>query len=479
MLSGIHLQQVADWLNITPVGLGDLKTPLEEVSTDSRALKPNCLFVALRGERFDGHDYMDQAIQKGASAILCESLPPGANQKNCIFFQVPSSLLAFAQIAKQVRNRFKGKVIAITGSAGKSSTKDMAGVLLGPQTLVSPKSFNNLLGVSKTICLLTDRTQNLVLEMGMNAKNEIAQMCEMFHPEGGAITNIGDAHIGKLGGKEGIYQAKKELFDHLGKMGGALGVALNADDPWVMRAAKEALGTQVKRITFSSLDPQADVFLSNKEVCSNTGKLSFELHISGKKMKVSLPHFGVHQAMNAAAAVAIVKLMEISDSQIEERLPLLIPSESRGVIKELPQGVTVIDESYNSNPSALSSTLESVFLMSPHRRKILVIGEMLELDDFSESLHREVGERLLKMAESLSQNVMVVGVGLLTQPLLEAIPVTSKMTKSYFDSVEALNHVWEEIIQPNDLVLLKGSRGVGLEKALPILESLLSKTGKK
>lgn len=479
MLEGITLKQISDWLAISPVGLGSLSLSIKDISTDSRTLQSSSLFVAIRGEHFDGHDYIGEAINRGASAILCERLPQNASQTNCLFFKVSSSLLAFSEVAKQLRNQFSGKVIAITGSAGKSSTKDMAGLLLGPHHLVSPKSFNNLLGVSKTICLLNEKTENLVLEMGMNAKGEIAQMCEVFNPQGGAITNIGDAHIGKLGGREGIYQAKKELFDHIGKIGGPLGVALNQDDPWVMRAAAEALGSEIRRITFSALDSKADIFVSQREVCPKTGNLLFHLDVSGKTMKVSLPHFGVHQALNTAAAVAIAKLMGISDSQIEQRLPLLVPSESRGVIREMSQGVTLIDESYNSNPSALLSALESVFLMAPLRRKLLVIGEMRELEEFSNKLHREVGEKLSQHLEDLSQNSVIIGVGAHTRPLLDAIPQTSKVVKAYFDSVEELNHSWEKFLQPQDLVMLKGSRGVGLEKALPILEQLTSKEEKK
>lgn len=479
MIRGTSLQQIANWLKTVPVGLGDRSTLIQDFSTDTRTLKAGCLFIALRGEHFDGHDYIVEALQRGASAILCERLPDQASQTKSIFFKVSSSPLAFAEIAKQLRNQFLGKVIAITGSAGKSSTKDMAGVLLGPHTLVSPKSFNNLLGVSKTICLVSEDTQNLVLEMGMNARGEISQMCDFFNPQGGAITNIGDAHIGKLGGREGIFQAKKELFDHLGKIGGPLGVALNLDDPWVMRAAAEALGSQIRRITYSSLDPNADIFLTNRRVCAQTGKLSFDLDLSGKKLKVSLPHFGVHQALNTAAAVAIAKLMGIPDSQIEERLPLLVPSESRGVMKELSQGVTVIDESYNSNPTALLSTLESVFLMAPHRRKLFVIGEMRELEDFSDSLHHEVGEKLSKQLEDSASKSVILGVGALTQPLLDAIQENSKVEKAHFESVEDLNRAWDQFLQPQDLILLKGSRGVGLEKTLPVLEDFTSKGVKK
>lgn len=485
MLKKIDLRKIVDWLKTEPIGQGSLSHVINDISTDSRTIKPQSLFVAIPGEHFDGHDYIESVIQKGAIAVLCEKLPEIAEKKPCIFLKVSNSILAFAEIAKQIRGLFTGRLIAITGSAGKSSTKDMTGQLLGQNTLVSPKSFNNLLGVSKTICLLNEKTEKIVLEMGMNAKGEIAKMCEIFNPQGGAITNIGDAHIGKLGGQEGIYEAKKELFEYLGSQGAPCGVALNQDDPLVMKAAAAALGPKIRKIKYSSIDPQADIFVSERKVCAKTGKLSFQLNISGqlnhsgRKMTVSLPHFGIHQAMNVAAAVALAKLIGVSDQEIEERLSLLEPSESRGVIKELSQGVTLIDESYNSNPSALLSALDSVLLMAPERRKILVLGEMRELEEFSDSLHKEVGERLSKNALHSIQNLVIIAVGALTQPLWRAIEESSQVTKAYFASVNELNQNWHRFIQPGDLILLKGSRGVGLEKAIPVLESFLKKDTKK
>jgi len=484
MLKGIDLKKIVEWLKTEPVGQGSRSHVVNDISTDSRTIKPQSLFVAIPGEYFDGHDYIESVIQKGAIAVLCEKLPENAEKKPCVFLKAPNSILAFAEIAKQIRGLFTGRLIAITGSAGKSSTKDMTGQLLGSNTLVSPKSFNNLLGVSKTICLLNEKTEKVVLEMGMNAKGEIAQMCEIFNPQGGAITNIGDAHIGKLGGREGIYQAKKELFDYLGSQGAPCGVALNQDDPLVMKASA-ALNPKTRQIKYSGIDPRADIFVSERKVCSKTGNLSFQLNISGqlndsgRKMAVSLPHFGIHQAMNVAAAVALAKLLGVSDLEIEERLPLLKPSESRGVIKELSQGVTLIDESYNSNPSALLSALESVLLMAPERRKVLVLGEMKELESFSNSLHEEVGQKLSKNALHSMQNLVIIAVGALTQPLWKAIEESPQVTKAYFPSVDELNRNWQWFLQPKDLVLLKGSRGVGLEKTIPVLEAFLNSDTKK
>ena len=255
MLSHITVQKLADWTKAQVFGQENLNSPVTSITSDTRTLGPGEVFIALKGENFDGHHFLQEAIKKGALAIISQVAPDPAVSSRIPFLKVKDSLQAYVDIGRALRKSFHGKVIAITGSAGKSSTKDMTGVLLGPNTLISPKSFNNLLGVSKTLCLLNDQTENLVLEMGMNGLGEIKQMCEQFEPQGGAITNIGDAHIGKLNGKEGIYRAKKELFDWLGKSHAPIGIVMNLDDPWVVRASQDASLTQLKKITYSAQNP--------------------------------------------------------------------------------------------------------------------------------------------------------------------------------------------------------------------------------
>jgi len=195
MLSKITLADLIEWTQAQVIGPQLPEQPIQSITSDSRDLKAGEVFIALKGGQFDGHHFLVQAAQKGAVALISENEPPNEIQGKLPVLKVRSSLQAYVDIGRALRKLFPGKVFAITGSAGKSSTKDMVGALLGDHTIISPKSFNNLLGVSKTLCLLEDSTQNLVLEMGMNNFGEIKEMCETFEPLGGSITNIGDAHI--------------------------------------------------------------------------------------------------------------------------------------------------------------------------------------------------------------------------------------------------------------------------------------------
>lgn len=471
MFSQVTLHDLVHWTSAKVSGSASLSNPIFSISSDSRTFKSGEVFIALRGEKFDGHLYIEEAVKKGALAIIGEK-KPSSWTASAPFLEVPSSLGAYVSIGRALRNKFQGQVLAVTGSAGKSSTKDMLGVLLGPQTLVSPKSFNNLLGVSKTLCLLEDQTKNLVLEMGMNGFGEIREMCENFRPEAGVITNIGDAHIGKLGGREGIFKAKKELFDWLANLQPCRGIALNMDDPFVVRAAKEAFSKSVRMISFSVMDPKADIFISERKIDPGTGTLSLKFKTEGGEFKVNIPHFGVHHAYNLAAAVAMAQLAQISWPEIGKRLAQVVPSESRGEVTQLTNEMTLIDESYNSNPSALVSSLESIVLMNPNRRKILVIGEMRELDQFSEALHREVGRKIGKMFLENSSPVLVFGVGKETQALLEEVKkVNPKVPTLFSETVEAASPEVFNSLKNKDLVFVKGSRGIQLDLLVKKLQA--------
>lgn len=453
-----------DWTGAQILGPQNLSERVNSITSDTRTLAQGEVFIALRGEKFDGHHFLDEAIKKGAQAIISEIPPKNPSGLTVPFLLVKDTLQAYVAVGRALRKSFQGKVIAITGSAGKSSTKDMTGILLGPNTLISPKSFNNLLGVSKTLCLLKDETRNLVLEMGMNGLKEIQQMCEIFEPEGGAITNIGDAHIGKLNGREGIYCAKKELFDWLGRAQNPIGVALNLDDPWVVRAGQESAIQNLKKVTYSAKDPSADIFISKKEINPKSGHLTLELTAGSIKLKLTLPHFGIHHAYNLAAAVSLARLLEVPWEQIQERLPALVPSQSRGELTVLDRDITVIDESYNSNPSALLSSLESVMLLEPQKRKVLVVGEMRELDSFSKTLHSEVGEKLGEMLSQSRTKAILFAVGGETRYLIEGLKKTAPSIPCQFSETEeeASSKILPEL-KAQDVLFVKGSRGIGLD----------------
>jgi UDP-N-acetylmuramoyl-tripeptide--D-alanyl-D-alanine ligase len=445
---------------------------VRSLSSDTRSLQNGEVFVALRGDQFDGHRFIDEAIKRGAAGVIAETLPEGS--PDVPFLIVEDALQAWINIAVKIRERFQGPVVAITGSAGKSSTKEMVAKLLGPDTVASPASFNNLLGVSKTLCLVGDATRNLVLEMGMNAPGEIREMCDRFRPEFGLISNIGDAHIGRLGGQEGIFRAKKELFDFLAAQPTKTqGIALNAEDPLVVRAAAEAFAMPVRTLRYSA-DPKtpADVWVKEKSLDPNRGSLRLTIAVAGDAFDISLPIYGMHHAQNVAGSIALATLMGVSLSEIRQRLSLIQAAPHRGQIMELAEGRVLIDESYNSNPTALISSLESLARLNPDKPRLLVLGEMREMGEYSRSLHQKVGRAVVELFTKLP--ITVVGVGkemeAMAQEVRQGLPQVSVQV---IETAEAAIDVVRQRFAPDSLCLVKGSRGVKLDIVVEALRRQL------
>lgn len=455
---------------------GELSAPdrsdfsVGQISTDSRTLKPGDVFLALRGDSFDGNLFIQEAAKLGALGVICESPEEVSIPK----IKVKNGLGGLIAIGQKMRDLFQGPVFAITGSAGKSSTKDMVAVLLSDNTVSSPASFNNLMGVSRTLCLLKDTTKNLVLEMGMNNFGEILELCQRFKPYYGLITNIGDAHIGKLGGQEGIFRAKKEMFDFLSQSSQTRGIALNADDPWVMEAFKQSFPhfqeSSLKVLSYSQQEKTADVFLQSQEMDPETGFLNLRISIGAEEVSFSLPIFGEHQAQNIIAAIAMVRLVDVPLVDIKKRMAEIKPAPHRGEIVTLSDRKILIDETYNSNPKALLSSLKSLTKMNHRRRKVLVLGEMRELGAFSSALHDEIGEFLVSwitQEKPLLKLVTVQG---------DARRISDRVIRScphiethHVDDVKALMKDLPKWLKPQDIVFLKGSRGVKLDSVLSVL----------
>ncbi len=462
MYSWVTLDHLVRWTGGKASATFPSKKTVSVISTDSRSIKPGEVFVALRGEAFDGHDFLKEVAAKGALALIVDK----AAKVDCAQIVVPDTLKAMVAIAEAIRAEFKGQVCCVTGSAGKSSTKDMIATLLGADTVSSPASFNNLLGVSKTMYLVGDSTKRLVLEMGMNAPGELAEMCRHFKPQAACITNIGDAHIGKLGGQRNIQLAKKEVFDHISHLGAeSIGVVVNIDDRLVREAFDEAFPAKPRFLTYSDQGLPADVRIVSKSIDPDTGFLSLKLEVQGKILQEKIPIFGSHQSQNIASAAAMVTLLGASLDDIRSRLPLVRPASHRGEVHRLAQEVFLIDESYNSNPTALLSALTTLFGLAVDRRRVLVLGEMLELGDFGDRLHREVGEAVVRLQGRSSAPLVVIGVGAAVGSLLGPI----KKVLSEADCVQVAN--WEEAVsavkkrlRARDTLFVKGSRGNKLDK---------------
>jgi len=466
LYSWVKLSHLREWCKGKEAGQWK-DVPVSTLSTDSRSLKAGEVFLALKGDNFDGHAFIEQAAKLGAAAVISER--PFDIPIPCLV--VENTLTALVDIGRAIRNEFTGATIAITGSAGKSSTKEMLATLLGPHTVASPASFNNLMGVSRTLCLVKDDTRQLVLEMGMNALLEIKELCENFQPIAGLITNIGDAHIGKLGGREGVYQAKKELFDFLARTGNeTVGMALNLDDSLVVRAYHEAFRFPVPTVTYSCEGNPADVRLVSRELDSESGALKLTLEVRGETATFSLPLFGFHQAQNIVAAVAGGLTLGGTFSEFRDRIAHIRAASHRGEVLRLSGGQVLIDESYNSNPTALRSSLESLCEISPARRRVLILGEMFELGEFAESLHRESGETFVTLQKQRPYPFVLVGVGKGIGPLLEPVRAAfpQALIQSFPSHAEALPWVRSQMAA-SDVLFVKGSRGVQLDKLVASL----------
>lgn len=458
MYSWIHLSHLAEWTGATFSSSDFLGQPVRAISTDSRTLKAGEVFLALRGEIFDGHQFLANAVTRGASALISEKPFHTTVPLLC----VEDSLVALVNIAGKMRDYFEGRVIAVTGSAGKSSTKNMIATCLGDHTIRSPASFNNLIGVSKTLFLLEDSTKYLVLEMGMNAPGEIRMLCDHFRPHIGIITNIGDAHIGKLGGKRRIFTAKKELFDFLASTGSPQ-VALNVGDPLVVEAHRKAFSRKVPTVTYCADNIPADVFITNKRIDPGTGFLNVNLSIRKKNVELELPIFGLHHAQNIAATTATALCVGIPVADLKTRLAQCRPALHRGEIFRPGGDCILIDESYNSNPSALSWSLKSFATLDPNRRKVLILGDMLELGEFSEKFHREAGDELARLLADGKAPVVVIGVGLFMSHFIDAVkkcPRSTCLTAKDWGDSHALA---KEQIREKDIILVKGSRAIQLD----------------
>lgn len=440
------------------------------VSTDTRTLKRGDVYLALEGPNFNGNDHWKEAEKKGARAFILNR----EVETNLPLLVAKNPFEILVSMAKLQRQFFLNPVIAITGSAGKSSTKDMTATLLGDKTLSSPASFNNLLGVSKTLCLLEPRHENMVLEMGMNAPNEIKEMVEAFKPNIGCITNIGSAHIGKLGGIEAVYKAKKEMFDFLASSSFTEGIALNRDDEKVVRAFNEnSFSRKVKVFSYSMNDlDNTTVGLLSREMNPDTAFLKVIIQVEGDPSTFELPIFGLHHAQNILAAYTLARLGGASDAEIKDRISFIQPALHRGEIYQLRGNRILIDESYNSNPDALKASIESFSCLNPQKKQVLVLGEMRELEGFTISYHEAVAEFLAEKMKGREVTVIAVGVEGMEAFTRKLKRISPQISVHYFSEVKDSLPEIERAFSPGSACLIKGSRGVQLEKAVESIRNM-------
>ena len=448
---------------------GSAETALTGISTDSRRILPGQLFLALKGERYDGHDFMDRAIERGASAVIAERVGGVGKpyDRNTAFIEVQDSLKALGDLANWWRRQHRTMVVGITGSAGKTTTKEMTSSILslGARTLKNEGNLNNLIGLPLTLLRLENGDRRVVLEMGMNRPGEIGRLTEISEPDIGLITNVAKVHLEGLGDIKGVLRAKIELLERMSPNSKAV---LYGDDHALMKEASRFKG----EIISYGLRPGNDISAANISNFGSDG-ISFDLTYHGKSesMKIKVP--GLHNLLNALAAASIAIGVDESMGHIKEGLGNYKGIKGRLSLIPLPADVILVDDSYNSNPYSLKAALTSVKEIAGSKRRIIVgLGEMMELGEETLSAHREAGEMV---AEIDASYFLVMGRhadDMITGAVNKGFP-PERIRKT--ESHEEMAQKIRGFMHNNDLILLKGSRKMGLEKVSETLQEMWSK----
>jgi len=447
----LTFSQIAEMTGGTAIQGGDLQT--SSVVIDSREVKSDSVFFAIKGERLDGHQFLDQALQTARGAVVSQVPENVPADKGII--RVDDTTLALQELARAIRERSDFLLIGITGSAGKTTTKEMIATLIGTErrTFKSWGNFNNLIGCPLCIDNTPDDAEVVVSEMGMNHKGEIALLAGLTRPDVGVYTNIGPVHIEFFGTVEKIAEAKRELLENV-KPGGT--IVVNTDNEHVVRISKNFDG---RKVTYG-IDHDAEFRARN---IRERGLLGTSFTVDGREFDLALP--GRHNLENLLAAIATARSVGISWEGIARGIGELKPAYHRGVVTKF-HGATVYDDTYNSNPYALSSALELLRQAEVTGRRIAVIGDMLELGDRELQYHYDSGRAVPEAVD------VVIAVGRRSAALLDGARHAgfTEERLMHFDDAKSAGEFLQSFIREGDLVMLKASRGVGLDKAVAMLE---------
>lgn len=432
-------------------------------SIDSRTVSTGELFFAVRGARLDGHDFVAAALERGAVAAVVSitrvaTLPDIALASPLLIVEDP--LQALQALAGHTRRHWGGRVVAVTGSAGKTSTKDAIAAALGAsfRVLKSLGNLNNGFGLPLQLLRVQPEHEYAVVEMGMNHAGEIAMLARIASPDWGVITNVGVAHIENFSdGQAGIARAKYELVEALPATGVAF---LNCDDPYVSQFGRDFAG----KVVYFGAGPCADPQITSID---ETNGLHIKLLSQDETFSVAMPLIGRHNASNVAAALAVAREAGVPIEAALRALESLTPGDKRGEVLNLTgrwAGATIINDSYNSNPEALKSMIQAL-AARPALRRILIAGEMLELGDHATELHAACGQAAAQAGIDL-----IIGVRGHAEHLVNAAQQAGG-SALFLPNAENAGAWMSENLRSGDVVLVKGSRGVQLERAIEPLRS--------
>lgn len=444
-MKAFTLQEAAAALGLPQM---QAQATLADVCTDTRKIQPGSLFVCLRGERFDGHSFASQAAQLGAAALLVDH-PVDADVPQLVVTDTGKALL---QLAGWYRRRFQLPVVGLTGSVGKTTTKEFIALVLGAKynTLKTQGNLNNEIGVPQMLFRLEDSHMAAVIEMGMNHFGEISRLTRAVAPTVGLITNIGVSHIENLGSRAGILQAKLEILE-----------GMAPDAPLIVNMDNDMLRT-VKLgdrplLTFAIDDQSAD--FTATDIAEQGSTTTFTVHHSTFTQPVTIPTVGIHNVYNALAAMAVGYVTGVDPAAAASALANYVPAGMRQNLVQVG-GVQVIEDCYNASPDSMRAALQTLGKLPVHRR-YAVLGAMLELGDYAKEAHTQVGKMA---AENGIDGVLAYGAD--AAYIVEAAKQAGLENARLFDTKEALAQSLAQQVQPGDGVLFKGSRGMHLEDVM-------------
>ncbi len=446
----LSIKEIAKGINAQVVG----DAFISGITIDSRAVNENDLYIAIKGENFDGHDFSQSAVENGAAAVMCHK----DIDVDCPKIIVEDTQEAFLALASWYRERFDFPVVGLTGSVGKTTTKEMICSAFSSEkkTLKTEGNLNNKIGVPRTLMRLDSSYQAAVVEMGMDSRGQISILSRCAKPVAGVITNIGVSHMEKLGSREGILEAKLEILDGL-KDGAP--IFLNGDDPYLMSAHIEKRPVIYYGINNSICKYKAE------NIVSQGTSTSFEIHCEDKVYDVTIPTIGKHNVYNAVAAFAVAVECGVAAENAVKGLLSYEPSGMRQRINQ-KNGITFIEDCYNASPDSVRAAINTLSSFKTGRR-VAVLGDMLELGSVSADAHRDSG--VLAAKKGIDAVFTYGERSIVTAVKAQEMGVGET---AHFTDKEALAERISTYLRPGDVVMFKASRGMMLEE---VIESVYKK----